>query len=68
MFDTRTRLLFFICLKDATGARATLKKVAPTPGSEQQKNKAPAPEPLKKWQLQLRNTFKKMMAAHLNIL
>ena len=43
MFDTRTRLFFFACLKDAVGA--SLKSAAPAPGSDQQKN----------W-LQLRNT------------
>ena len=45
MFDTRTRLLFFACLKDAAGA--ALKNAAPAPGSNQQKN----------W-LRLRNTGK----------
>ena len=30
MFDTRTRLLFFACRKDAAGAGATLKSAAPT--------------------------------------
>ena len=38
MFDTRTRLFFFACLKDAARAGATLKSVAPAPGSDQQKN------------------------------
>ena len=37
MFDTRTRLLFFACLKDAAGA--ALKNAAPAPGSDQQKNR-----------------------------
>ena len=37
MFDTRTRLFFFACLKDAAGA--ALKSAAPTPGSDQQKNR-----------------------------
>ena len=35
MFDTRTRLFFFACLKDAAGA--ALKKAALSPGSEQKK-------------------------------
>ena len=35
MFDTRTRLLFFACLKDAAGA--ALKNAAPAPGSDLQK-------------------------------
>ena len=35
MFDTRTRLLFFACLKDAAGA--ALKNAAPAPGSDQKK-------------------------------
>ena len=43
MFDTRTRLFFFACLKDAAGA--ALKNVAPAPGSDQKRNR-----------LQLRNT------------
>ena len=45
MFDTRTRLLFFACLKDAAGA--ALKNAAPAPGSDQQKNRLrlPAPAP-----------------------
>ena len=43
MFDTRTRLFFFACLKDAAGA--ALKNAAPAPGSDQQKNR-----------LRLRNT------------
>ena len=43
MFDTRTRLLFFACLKDAAGAGAALKKAAaPAPGSAKKKS-APAP-------------------------
>ena len=45
MFDTRTRPLFFACLKDAAGAGAALKNAAPVPGSDQQK-----------WRLRLRNT------------
>ena len=45
MFDTRTRLLFFACLKDAAGA--ALKNAALAPGSNQQKNR-----------LRLRNTGK----------
>ena len=36
MFDTRTKLFFFACLKDAAGA--ILKSAAPAPGSDQQKN------------------------------
>ena len=36
MFETRTRLFFFACLKDAAGA--ALKSAAPAPGSDQQKN------------------------------
>ena len=39
MFDTRTRLFCFACLKDAAGARAPLKSAAPAPGSDQQKNR-----------------------------
>ena len=35
MFDTRARLFFFACLKDAAGA--ALKIAAPAPGSDQQK-------------------------------
>ena len=35
MFDTRTRLFFFACLKDAAGA--ALKNAAPAPGSDQKK-------------------------------
>ena len=35
MFDTRTRLFSFACLKDAAGA--ALKKAAPAPGSDQKK-------------------------------
>ena len=31
MFDTRTRLFFFAYLKDAAGAGAALKNVAPAP-------------------------------------
>ena len=38
MFDTRTRLFFFACLKDAAGAGAALKSAALAPGSNQQKN------------------------------
>ena len=34
MFDTRTRLFFFACLKDAAGAGATLKSAAPAPTSK----------------------------------
>ena len=37
MFDTRTKLFFFACLKDAAGA--ALKSAAPAPGSDQQKNR-----------------------------
>ena len=43
MHDTRTRLLFFACLK----AGAALKNAAPAPGSDLQKNRlqaAPAPQ------------------------
>ena len=36
MLDTRTRLLFFACLKDA--ARAAIKNAAPAPDSDLQKN------------------------------
>ena len=43
MFDTRTRLFFFACLKDAAGA--ALKNAAPAPGSDPKKNR-----------LRLRNT------------
>ena len=39
MFDTRTRLFFFACLRDAAGAGATLKNAAPAPGSDQEKNR-----------------------------
>ena len=35
MFDTRTRLFFFACLKDVAGA--ALKKAAPAPGSDPKK-------------------------------
>ena len=35
MFDTRTRLFFFACLKDAAGA--ALKNAASAPGSDQKK-------------------------------
>ena len=35
MFDTRTRLFFFACLKDAAGA--AFKNAAPAPGSDQKK-------------------------------
>ena len=37
MIDTRTRLLFFVCLTDAAGA--ALKNAAPAPGSDLQKNR-----------------------------
>ena len=37
IFDTRTRISFFACLKDAD--RAALKNAAPAPGSDQQKNR-----------------------------
>ena len=43
MFETRTSLLFFDCITDATGA--ALKNAAPAPGSFQQKKSAAAPEP-----------------------
>ena len=45
MFDTRTRLFFFACLKDAAGAALKNVAPAPAPGSDQQKKLAPAPEP-----------------------
>ena len=35
MFDKRTRLFFFACLKDAGGA--ALKNEAPAPGSDRKK-------------------------------
>ena len=38
MFDTKTRLFFFACLKDAAGAGAVLKSAAPAPGSDPKKN------------------------------
>ena len=38
MFDTRTRLFFFACLKDAAGAGAALKSTALAPGSDRQKH------------------------------
>ena len=37
MFDTRTRLFFIACLKDAAGA--ALKSAAPAPGFDQKKNR-----------------------------
>ena len=39
MFDTRTSLFFFACLKDAARAGAAFKNAAPSPGSGQQKNR-----------------------------
>ena len=51
--DTRTRLLFFSCLKDTAGARAALKNTAPAPGSDQQKNR-----------LRLRNTANTVLSAN----
>ena len=38
MFDKRSRLLSFACLKYAAGAGAALKSAAPAYGSEQKKN------------------------------
>ena len=40
MFDTRTRLFFFACLKDATGAGAALKCAAPAPTSKKISSRA----------------------------
>ena len=51
MFETRTRLLFLACLKDAAGA--ALKNAAPAPSDDQQKS-TPSPEP--PLQSRLRNT------------
>ena len=52
MFDTRTRLSFFACQKDAAGA--ALKNAALAPGSAQQKNR-----------LRLRNTANCVVKQHL---
>ena len=58
MFDTRTSLFFFACLKDAAGA--ALKNAAPATGSDQQKNRLRLWSPLKSGgsgsRLRLRNT------------
>ena len=45
MFDTRTRLFSFTCLKDAAGA--ALKNAAPAPGSDQKKIGSGSGAPLK---------------------
>ena len=38
-FDTRTRLFFFTCLKDAPGAGAALKSGPPAPSCDQPKKR-----------------------------
>ena len=39
MFDIRTKVFFFACLKDAAGAGPALKNAAPAPGSGKEKHR-----------------------------
>ena len=63
MFDTRTMLFFFACLKYAAGAGAALKSAAPAPapGSDPKKNRLwlrTRPKSGGSRRLRLRNTDK----------
>ena len=64
MFDTRTRLFFFACLKDAAGAALKKAAPAPTPGSDPKKNRLrlrPKSAGSRRFRLRLRNTAPRMM-------
>ena len=63
MFDTRTRLFFLACLKDAAGA--ALKNAAPAPGSYPKKISSGSAT-LKKPQKYQRKTHQKTLKKALN--